>query len=125
MKHKIKILREVVEFILNAGRETYPKEFVGLLRAEKNTITEVLILPGTLFGENSATIRLEMMPLDPTAIGSVHTHPSRSYTPSEEDLRFFQKFGKIHLIARYPFKSIAHIAAYNQHGQRVTLKEVD
>ena len=91
-----------MEFILEACRNTYPNEFLGLLRAEGDMITEVLVIPGSKFEHTSSSLRRDMVPLDPTIVGSVHSHPGRP-VPSRADLNFFSKFGKIHLIVGYPF----------------------
>ncbi|MCD6414086.1 MAG: Mov34/MPN/PAD-1 family protein [Candidatus Diapherotrites archaeon] len=98
----MKIKEDTLDFILEACRNTYPNEFLGLLRAKGGTITEVLLIPGSKFEHTSSTLRRDMVPLDPTIVGSVHSHPGRPI-PSKADLNFFSKFGKIHLIVGYPF----------------------
>ncbi|RLI89642.1 MAG: hypothetical protein DRO62_01160 [Candidatus Altiarchaeales archaeon] len=115
------IKRNVLEFILGVSRKTYPKEFTGLLRGGPEIIEEVLLIPGSLFGENFATIRLDMKSIDPSIIGSVHSHPGNSFTPSKADLRFFNKTGFVHLILKYPYKGIRDVAAYDNMGYRVEL----
>ena len=50
-------------------------EFAGLLQAEEDIITEVLILPGTESSRMSALIRLYMLP-NMQVVGSAHSHPS-------------------------------------------------
>ncbi len=96
------ITRDALDFILGAARNNYPLEFAGLIRAEGSTITEVLVIPGTRWNETSATFLMNMIPTDVSIVGSVHSHPGPAI-PSKADLEFFSKFGKIHLIAGYPY----------------------
>ena len=122
---KVYIKTAALEFILGVSRKTYPREFTALLRGGEEVIEEVLLIPGTLFGENFATIRLDMKPLDPTIIGSVHSHPGTSFRPSEADLNFFGKAGFIHLVVKYPYRSIADVAAYDISGSRLEFEVRD
>jgi proteasome lid subunit RPN8/RPN11 len=115
------IKRNVLEFLLGVSREAYPKEFTGLLRGSSQMIEEALIIPGSIFGENFASIRHDMTPIDSSIIGSVHSHPGNSFAPSKADLNFFNKTGFIHLILRYPYKSLGDVAAYDNMGNRMEL----
>jgi proteasome lid subunit RPN8/RPN11 len=97
------IRARTLRMILEASRETYPNEFSATLRAEDGIINEVLLLPGTLQGQTSAILRLHMLPIDYTVVGSVHSHPSGVIEPSDADLQLFEKFGKVHIIVGSPF----------------------
>jgi len=119
----LKIKRETLEFILGAAKSVYPREFAGLLRKRKELIEEVLILPGTLSSNDSAVLRLHMLPMDPSVCGSVHSHPSSSFAPSASDIQFFGKFGSIHIIVAYPYDQKSW-AAYNHRGERIPLEVV-
>ncbi len=117
----ILIKRDALEFILGVSREVYPKEFSALLRGTKETIGEVLIIPGTVFGNRFASTPLYRKPIDYSIIGSVHSHPSSSFKPSGADIRFFSKTGFVHLILRKPYRSIEDVAAYDKQGNRIEL----
>ncbi|MFH1722062.1 MAG: Mov34/MPN/PAD-1 family protein [Candidatus Altiarchaeota archaeon] len=120
---QINFIRHVaLEFILGVSSEIYPREFTAQLRAEGETITEVLVIPASTFGEGFATTRRDMIPFDKSIVGSVHSHPGGSFRPSQEDLRYFQKMGKIHLIVKNPYQGIEDIAAYDRNGERVELR---
>jgi proteasome lid subunit RPN8/RPN11 len=93
----------VLKMIMEAARETYPNEFSGALRAEGGIIIEVVMLPGTLQGEAAAILQLHMLPANYGAVGTVHSHPSGVIEPSEQDLRLFDGFGYVHIIAGEPF----------------------
>jgi len=123
MKQISHIDKEALEFILGASRSSHPKEFAGLLRAKGDTITEVLLLPGTLSSSRSAMLKLQMMPIDPTACGTMHSHPSSNASPSDEDLAFFAKHGRVHIIAATPYNEHSW-KAYNHRGEEISLEIV-
>ncbi len=114
-----KIKKVALDFILETARNNFPNEFAGLLRGKDNLIEEVILLPGTRWNETSATLQMHMLPLDPSVIGSVHSHPGPA-RPSRADLAFFSRFGKIHLIAGYPFDFL-HLKAFQPNGEEVRL----
>ena len=113
--------QEVLELILHASRSSHPNEFAGVLRAKEGVISEVVFLPGTLSSKESAVMRLHMMPIDLTACGTVHSHPSPSPEPSEADLALFRKFGDVHIIVAFPYDEDSW-RAYDHLGNRVTLE---
>ena len=100
----IRIDKDLLDFISNAAKNTYPNEFAAFLREENDIISEVVLSPFSIFGKNSSTISHFSMPIDTTIIGSVHSHPSINGYPSEGDLIFFARYGKVHLIVRYPYE---------------------
>lgn len=123
MKQISYIDRETLRFILEASRSTYPREFVGVLRAVGDVIKEILMLPGTLSSDKSAVLRLHMLPIDPSACGTVHSHPSSSASPSGEDLRLFAKFGYVHIVVAFPYDESSW-KAYNHRGEDIKLEVV-
>jgi len=118
------IKKGTLKMILEASRESYPKEFAAILRSEEGTITEILLLPGTLSGGESALLRLHMLPIDLTAVGTVHSHPSEDFRPSEADLHLFQKFGYVHIITAYPYDEDSW-AAWDFYGKAYKLEVLD
>jgi proteasome lid subunit RPN8/RPN11 len=117
------IARETLDFILEASRDSLPEEFAGLLQAEEGVIAEVMILPGTESSGMSAFVRLYMLPNMQIA-GSVHSHPSGSIRPSQEDLAFFSRTGDYHIIAGPPFNEKSW-ACYDASGERRDLPILD
>ena len=111
----MRITKTALETILGASRNTYPNEFLAMLRGENDTITELLLIPGTEFQPFSSHITSHMVPLDETIIGSVHSHPGPA-RPSKADLNFFARHGKIHLIVAYPYSSLRNVRAYTNDG---------
>ena len=119
-----RIKRPVLELILQASRESHPNEFAGQLRAREGTIHELTMLPGTLQGRTSALVNLWMLPIDYSVVGSVHSHPSGNYWPSEQDIEFFGKFGSVHIIVGMPY-TLSSWRAYSHTGSPVRLDVVD
>ncbi|MCJ2669193.1 MAG: Mov34/MPN/PAD-1 family protein [Thermoplasmata archaeon] len=118
------IKKETIEMILEASRDVYPNEFGAILRAEEGVITEIMLLPGTLSGSRSAIFQLHMLPIDFTVVGTVHSHPSGSISPSGADVALFQKFGYIHIITGVPFNE-GSWRAFDLYGEPVDLEVVD
>jgi len=100
------ISRDLLQALLESARsmdeEGEGREFVALLREEDGVIREFLFLPFTST-ENSASLRYDLMPLDPHVAGSVHSHPTGALRPSDADLRFFPATGRYHIILGPPF----------------------
>jgi proteasome lid subunit RPN8/RPN11 len=96
------ISHNTLKFILEVSRSSAPREFAGLLQAENNIITEVIILPGTISSEVSAVLHLYMLPNMPIA-GTVHSHPTPNTTPSQADLELFTHTGNCHIITGAPY----------------------
>lgn len=123
MKQVSGIDRETLRFILGASRSSHPREFAGVLRAEGDTVKEVLLLPGTLSSGESAVLRLHMLPIDPSACGTVHSHPSPSLRPSGADMALFSKFGHVHILVAFPYDERSW-KAYNHRGEEIKLEVV-
>jgi proteasome lid subunit RPN8/RPN11 len=122
-----KITKRCLDLIIESSKSNYPQEFGALLRVDrvnKNTITEVVLLPGTISGDSHAIFHLHMLPVDYSVVGTVHSHPSFSTLPSDADLDLFSHFGRIHLIVGVsPFADVSW-NAYDYTGQQVSLEIV-
>ena len=118
--------REMLMGILEIAREKYPNEFVALLVHKGGVIREITLLPGTVEGTHHAIILTHMAPpdLNFTVVGSVHSHPSPSYRPSEADLHMFSKQGHTHIIVAVPF-DMGSWQAYDNRGRKIRLEVVD
>jgi len=115
------IKRECLNLIFECAKSSFPNEFGGLLRVDtesKDTIIEVVILPGTVSGDSHAIFQMHMRPIDFSIVGTVHSHPSPSARPSDADLHLFSKYGKIHIIAASPFNEESW-KAYDYSGKEV------
>lgn len=114
------IKKKALKMILESAKSSYPNEFGALLRAEEGEISEIILLPGTISGNEQAIFQLHMRPIDFSIVGSAHSHPSGVYLPSEADLDFFRRSGVVHIIVGYPF-SMDDWAAYDVSGNRIEL----
>jgi proteasome lid subunit RPN8/RPN11 len=120
-----KITKKCLELITESSKSNYPQEFGALLRvdrADKNLITEVVLLPGTISGDSHAIFRLHMLPVDYSIVGTIHSHPSSIARPSEADLDLFNHFGKIHIIVGVtPFGDVSW-RSYDYMGRDVPIE---
>jgi len=119
-----KIKRDCLDVILECAKSEYPNEFGGLLRvdtASKNTITEVMLLPGTMSGGSQAIFQLHMLPIDFSIVGTVHSHPSGFPRPSNADLTIFDKYGRIHIIVASPFNEYSW-KSYDYSGKEIDIE---
>ncbi len=119
-KHVSGIAHDALTFILEVSKSTHPHEFAGLLREEKGIINEVLLVPGTTSDDTSAHMLLDMMPLDMSVVGSVHSHPVHDLRFSEADLSMFGAKGYYNIIVSYPYTENDWIC-YNPMGEKVSL----
>jgi proteasome lid subunit RPN8/RPN11 len=122
-----KITQKCLDMILESSKSNYPQEFGALLRVDrvkKDTITEVVLLPGTISGDSHAIFRLHMLPIDYSVVGTVHSHPSAIARPSEADLDLFGHFGKIHLIVGVTPFGETRWKAYEYNGRETTVEVV-
>src|SRR5438128_10373310 len=103
MKRVTAIARKTLRMILEASRDMYPREFGAILRAEEGTITELILVPGTVSGKRHAIFQLHTLPADFSVVGTVNSHATGDYEPSYEHRTLINKFGGIHLITSYPY----------------------
>jgi proteasome lid subunit RPN8/RPN11 len=116
--------RAVLDTINQSARASYPKEFIAALRAEEGIITEILLIPGSLQGDDNATIMFHMIPVDLSVVGTVHSHPGGIPKPSGADLDLFRRHGVVHIITASPFNEHSW-RAYDGAGRRRELEVVD
>jgi proteasome lid subunit RPN8/RPN11 len=121
---KWKIKHSCLKMILEASKSAYPKEFAALLRAEKDIITELILLPGTISGDSHAIFQFHMLPIDFSIVGTVHSHPSPIADASAADLELFNKRGLVHIIVAYPFNEKSW-KAFDGRGREIDIEVVE
>ena len=99
------IRKDLLLLLLQIGKEQHPQEYAGLLLENEGIIEELNLLPGTTSTSVSASLHLDMMPLDTHLAGSAHSHPNGVLRPSDADLSFFPRTGRYHIIVGYPYMS--------------------
>lgn len=95
--------RSVLEMACESAKASYPQEFGAMVRVEKGVITELVLVPGTIQGDRHAIFQFQMLPVDGTLKGTLHSHPSPHPYPSDADFALFEKYGQIHLILGHPY----------------------
>ena len=125
LKMMINIVRfekSVADSILSYALSAYPKEGILLLRGKVMKgdilVDEVLIPPLATHGRGFSGFPSIMLPMDLSVMGVSHSHPSGVLKPSIHDLNHF--YGRIMVIAAYPFQSYSDIGVFNSNGDRIT-----
>jgi proteasome lid subunit RPN8/RPN11 len=106
-----------------AAKSTYPDEFLCLMRAEDGIIVEMVMLPGTVYGDSHSFLNEWMAPIDYSIIGSAHSHPGYSNEASDDDKTYFANMGGVHLITCQPYDRRSW-RAYDSHGDVLDLEIV-
>lgn len=104
--------------------EDDPREFACLLDVRGDTIEELVLLPGTVAGDEHAIFNLWMQPVDKTVRGSLHSHPDTHPYPSDADFELFAHQGEVHLILCRPYGP-DDWRAYDFRGVPVRIEVVD
>lgn len=123
---EVVFLREMLEGLFWLAKENHPREIFLLLRGKvKGTLVyvEELVYPlSTIFGFGFSEFQPLNLPLDPSIIGSLHSHPSGITRPSTQDLHNF--FGIVMVILAYPY-NLASTSAYDKWGRLLSVKVID
>ena len=117
----VRFEKSVADSILTSALDMYPRETILLLRgkAEKDQIliSEILIPPLAAHGRGFSGFSNVMLPMDLSVMGVSHSHPSGVLQPSTHDLNHF--YGRVMVIAAYPFQSYNDIAVFNGNGDKI------
>jgi proteasome lid subunit RPN8/RPN11 len=118
---RVLVNQDILQAIFESAKALYPKETILLLRGKKSKsqieISDLVVPPLANYGRGFANIRLHMLPMDFSIVGTVHSHPSGSLRPSHTDLNQF--LGLVLMIVSFPFKDETNVAAYNRAGERL------
>ncbi|HUK38231.1 MAG TPA: Mov34/MPN/PAD-1 family protein [Methanomicrobiales archaeon] len=121
------IARDLIRALLDSAREMDDegggREFVAVLREEDGVIREFFFLPFSST-TRSASLRMDVMPIDLHIAGSAHSHPTGALRPSDADLRFFPALGRYHLILGPPFSETSW-RCFTSDGQPCELEVVE
>lgn len=124
MSLEVTIDQELFEAILEHARMSHPLEAILLLRGKRKTakiaITDLIIPPLATGGHRYSSFPVNMLPLDFSIMGSVHSHPSGSLLPSVNDFNHF--FGKVMMIVAYPYVGEENAKAFNCSGGQAILR---
>ncbi len=114
---------DFIDAFNEAAKSTYPDEFLCMHREIDGVITEMVLLPGTVYGDSHSFLNEWMAPIDYSLAGSAHSHPGYSNEPSDADKDFFRNTGGVHFITCQPYDRTSW-RAYDSHGEPVELEIV-
>jgi hypothetical protein len=77
----------------------------------------LIFLPGETC-ETGAVVHTELLPMNTKYMGSVHSHPGPSASPSSADLKTFSKNGYFHMIVCLPY-SLETFKSYDRYGDHM------
>jgi proteasome lid subunit RPN8/RPN11 len=78
--------------------------------------------PGAIQGLGFSGFQPHMLPFDLSIVGVVHSHPSGSSSPSVHDLN--HPYGRITMIAAYPYRSVDDVTIFGKGGQMLPFEVV-
>ena len=104
-----------------SARSCYPNEFLCMVRQTDGVIDEMVLLPGTVYGDSHSFLSEWMSPIDFSIAGTAHSHPGYSNEASDDDLSLFANMGGIHFITCQPYDRKSW-KAYDSKGEEVELE---
>lgn len=121
------IARQAADGIITYSKARHPNEMILILQGKStrdNIIVEGLVIPPfASSGPFYSGFPVHDLPFDGSYIGTAHSHPSGSNSPSLEDLnRGF--YSSVSIIISHPYE-YETIAAYNRKGEHLKVKIVD
>jgi len=120
----VKVKKELLIGFLALCRAHHPKEFVGILKMDKNVFTEFILPPGAVTSRNSGVFFPSRIPLNRDYQGTIHSHPSGSLSPSLQDLNSVFKGNRFHFIAGFPY-SLNDIKCFDKNGTELQFKLIN
>ena len=119
--------KEVLDSIFISAKALYPKETVLVLRGKKKKdtihITDLFVPPFATYGYGFANLPFHMLPMDFSIMGIVHSHPSGDKSASDVDANNF--YGRIMMIAGFPYETEQDIVAYNSYGEKIPVQVIN
>ena len=104
-----------------SAKSCYPDEFLCMVRQTDGVVDEMVLLPGTVFGDSHSFLSEWMSPIDYNIAGTAHSHPGYSNEASDDDLALFANMGGVHFITCQPYDRKSW-RAYNSKGEEVELE---
>jgi len=118
---EVRVDREVLESVIYYSKKAYPNEFLAFFDGEIKDkilyITSLIFVPGETC-ETGAVVHTELIPMNTKYLGSVHSHPGPSASPSDADLKTFSRHGYFHMIVCLPY-SLATFKSYDRYGNHM------
>ncbi|MFW9877526.1 MAG: Mov34/MPN/PAD-1 family protein [Candidatus Thorarchaeota archaeon] len=120
----VKIKKDLLIGILTLCRAHHPKEFLGILKMDKNIFTEFILPPGATTTQYSGILFPGRLPTNRYYQGTIHSHPSGNLSPSLQDLNSIFKGNRFHFIVGFPY-NLKNIKCYDKNGIELQFKVID
>jgi proteasome lid subunit RPN8/RPN11 len=120
----VKIRKDLLIGFLALCRQHHPKEFVGILKMEKNVFTEFILPPGAVTSRTTSVFFPGRIPINRDYQGTIHSHPSGYVIPSLQDLNSVFKGNKYHFIVGFPY-TLDHIKCFDKNGTELQFKIIN
>ena len=121
-ERKVSLKRETRDGILSYCKMSHPDEGILILRGKSEhgiVLVDALVIPPfSETGADFAGFPHNPLPLDPSYVGIVHSHPIGSAEPSLTDLNNF--FGLVSIIVKSPYED-EDIFAWDSSGNKIPL----
>ena len=121
-ERKVSLKQETRDGILSYCKMSHPDEGILILRGKSehgNVFIDGLVIPPfSETGAHFAGFPHNPLPLDPSYVGIVHSHPVGSAEPSLTDLNNF--FGLVSIIVKSPYED-EDIFAWDSSGNKILL----
>jgi len=121
-ERKVSLKQETRDGILSYCKMSHPDEGILILRGKSehgNVLIDGLVIPPfSETGADFAGFPHNPLPLDPSYVGIVHSHPVGSAEPSLTDLNRF--FGLVSIIVKSPYED-EDIFAWDSGGNKIPL----
>ena len=114
----------LIDDINESARSVHPDEFLCTLAMKDGVISEIVMLPGTVYGDEHSFLNMWMAPINCNIIGTAHSHPDYCNMASEADMDLFRNMGGLHLITCMPYDRNSW-KLYNSFGEEVKLEIVN
>ena len=118
----VTIKKDVRDGILSYCKMNHPNEGILILRGKSkkgNVVVDGLVIPPfSHSGPTFAGFPHSFLPFDPSYVGTVHSHPVGSASPSVTDLHNF--FGFVSIIVKSPYED-DDIFAYDRDGNHIPI----
>ncbi len=118
----VTIKKETRDGILSYCKMNHPNEGILILRGKSrkgNVVVDGLVIPPfSHSGPTFAGFPHSFLPFDPSYVGTVHSHPVGSASPSVTDLHNF--FGFVSIIVKSPYED-DDIYAYDRDGNSIPI----
>lgn len=114
---------DFIDAFNESAKACFPNEFLCLARQKDGVVSELVLLPGTVYGDEHSFLNEWMAPIDYDIVGTVHSHPGYSNRASEEDLTYFSNMRGIHFITCQPYDRSSW-KAYDSNGNVIENLEI-